>query len=114
MGAPEHSPWRAPHNDLNDSSYQQQFGVPEGTGKDQQEQQPKREQQAGTEPEPKQCSDYVSGQEVFVDEPAGELTKADKRSLDKEGNGFSCDEPGTQWKDTRTHAQGRLPSKSRS
>jgi hypothetical protein len=27
MGAPEHSPWRAPRDDLNDSSYQQQFPV---------------------------------------------------------------------------------------
>ena len=27
MGAPEHSPWQAPRDDLNDSSYQQRFSV---------------------------------------------------------------------------------------
>jgi hypothetical protein len=58
---------------------------------------------------PKACSDYASGQEIFIDEEAGKLTKADKKSLDKDGNGYYCDEPGTKWKDTRTKVAGLPP-----
>ena len=55
------------------------------------------------------CSDFVSGQEIFVAKQQGELTKSDKKSLDKDGDGYYCNEPGVKFKDTRTHAEGLPP-----
>ena len=57
----------------------------------------------------KKCSDYASGQEVLADEQADKLTPEDKESLDPNGDGRLCNEPGTQWKDTRTHVEGLPP-----
>jgi hypothetical protein len=45
-------------------------------------------------PEPKQCSDYYSPQDlVGVD-----LTAADRRSLDPDGDGIMCNHKGVQFK----------------
>jgi hypothetical protein len=64
---------------------------------------------AAPQPEPKKCSDYASGQEVLSDELNAKLTRADKKSLDKDGDGLLAEAPGVKWKDTRTHVEG-LPA----
>ena len=60
-------------------------------------------------PKPKECSDYANGQEVLADELGGKLTKADEKSLDPNNDGKLCNEPGTEWKDTRTKVEGLPP-----
>jgi len=68
-----------------------------------------QEMEAVGDASPKQCSNFASGQEIFIAEQNGDLTTADKKSLDPNGDGYLCNEPGTQFKDTRTKVGGLTP-----
>jgi hypothetical protein len=68
-----------------------------------------KQEEARLQPEVKKCSDFVSRQDIFIAEQNGELSAADKKSLDANGNGFYCDEPSAKFKDTRVHKEGLMP-----
>jgi hypothetical protein len=70
---------------------------------------PAEKQQAQKDPEPKSCSDYLSGQEVWADETNGKLSRADKKNMDSDGDGELCAEKNVKWKDPRTHVKGMPP-----
>jgi hypothetical protein len=60
-------------------------------------------------PEPKQCSDYYSPQQIFALEAQGKLTEADIKSLDPDGNAIYCDEPQNKLKPENAASNPQVP-----